>query len=265
MMPGARKSRYEIPAGRDRVDAMNVSPKITQPQGGLDRARVELGAVVAELLQLDPGRTCATRLGSRRRSAGLVERAQPSDGRCGECGGCHAGLLLLRRRRACRRCGGGTRPRASRPVPSAAFSSSGVPVARIVPAVHERDPVAQRVRLLHVVGGHAARSSRTARAARAMVSQRSAAGDRVEADRRLVQHQQARPVDERLGELEPPDHAARVRPAEPVGAVAEPHRVERRRRARCWRSRRGTSNSRANSMTFSRPVSVASADSCCGT
>jgi hypothetical protein len=34
---------------------------------------------------------------------------------------------------------------------------------------------------------------------------------------------------------------------------------------RCPRTRRGTSNSRANSSTFSRPVREASADSSCGT
>ena len=90
------------------------------------------------------------------------------------------------------------------------------------------------------------------------------AAERVEADRRLVEDEQAGPVDEGLRQLQPTDHAAGVRLREAVGGVGEPHRVEHLvdPGPRC---RLGRSNNRANSPTFSRPVRPASAESCWGT
>ena len=89
------------------------------------------------------------------------------------------------------------------------------------------------------------------------------AGDRVEPDRRLVEDQQPRRADQGLRELEPADHAAGVGLGEPVGGVGEAD-ASSTSPTRAARSRRGTSKRRANSATFSRPVSAASADSCCG-
>ena len=110
--------------------------------------------------------------------------------------------------------------------PIAALSSAGEPIARIVPAVHERDPLAQAVGLVHVVGreqdGHAALLAQLGDEV-----PHGAAGDRVEADRRLVEDQQPRAVDERLRELQPPDHAARVRRDHAVGVLEHPGRLER--------------------------------------
>ena len=92
-----------------------------------------------------------------------------------------------------------------------------------------------------------------------------AAGDRVEADRRLVEDQQARAVHQRLRELQPPDHAAGVRRDQAVGVLEHAGRGQRPLDPLARARARGTSNSRANSVTFSRPVSAASAESCCGT
>src|SRR6478672_2098304 len=77
------------------------------------------------------------------------------------------------------------------------------------PAVHEGDAVAQRVRLLHVVGreqhGHAVVSLHLRHPQPDAV-----AGDGVEAHRRLVQDEQCWAVDQGLGELQTPHHAAGV-------------------------------------------------------
>ena len=83
---------------------------------------------------------------------------------------------------------------------------------------------------------------------------RRLAGDGVEADGRLVEHQQARPVHQRLRQLEPADHAARVRRRQAIG---------RHRRAPCAAPRRcarvafalGHVEEPGEQPTFSQPVS----------
>src|SRR5215472_4048416 len=76
--------------------------------------------------------------------------------------------------------------------------------------VHERDPVAVQVGLIHVVGGH--EDGRLARLPEPGDELPDVSpGDRVQPHRRLVKHQQPWRVDQRLGQLEPPDHAAGVR------------------------------------------------------
>ena len=91
------------------------------------------------------------------------------------------------------------------------------------------------------------------------------AGDRVEADRRLVEHEQRRPVDERLGELEAAHHPARVRPREPVGRVGQAHRGERLVDALAHARAAGRRTGGRTTTRSARPVSAASIESCCGT
>ena len=73
--------------------------------------------------------------------------------------------------------------------PSASLSSSGEPSARMRAQVHQRDPVAQRVGLLHVVRGEQHRHpGGVAQLLDALPD--AVAGDRVEADRGLVEDEQ---------------------------------------------------------------------------
>ena len=91
------------------------------------------------------------------------------------------------------------------------------------------------------------------------------AGHGVEADRRLVEHEQRGAVDEGLRQLEAAHHAAGVGRGEPVLVAAEVDHLEHLVDSRARRSRRGTSKSRANHSTFWRPVRAPSIDSCWGT
>lgn len=131
-------------------------------------------------------------------------------------------------------------------------------------AVHQRDPVAVPVGLVHGVRGHQdGHAGGLAHGGDVVPDTRS--GDRVECDRRLVQDQQPRGADQRLGEFAPPDHA----PPEQVPASRSAASV-RPTAPRVWatraaRSRRDTPKTRANRETFSRPVRPESADSCWGT
>ena len=105
--------------GRDRVQVGERLAEDQQPERGLDGARVELLAVVAELLQLDQAQRghAAARPppGARRRPSQDVAGASQGGWRCAEFGeraACHLPL------RACLRCGGGRRPRARRRRPA---------------------------------------------------------------------------------------------------------------------------------------------------
>ena len=93
------------------------------------------------------------------------------------------------------------------------------------PEVHQGDAVAEQLGLLHVVGrqqdGHARRLLQLLHPLPHAVARH-----RIEAHRRLVEHEHARPVDERLRELEPAHHAARVGAREAVGDLFEAHHVE---------------------------------------
>ena len=91
--------------------------------------------------------------------------------------------------------------------------------------VHQGDLVGEALGLLDVVGRHQDR-----RAARAqVVDQRPELGAdlRVEADRRLVEQDQLRLVDEAAGEQEAPAHAAGELVDGVVAAVVQPREVER--------------------------------------
>ena len=125
---------------------------------------------------------------------------------------------VLQRRQPVRRRGG---PRRSAP-PEFVGGAEGADAA----AVHQGDPVAVLVGLVHVVGGHQDGHA-GGRAYGVDVLPHAGAGDRVEADGRLVEDQQAGRADQRLGEFEPADHAAGVGAGQPVGGVGEVHRVQR--------------------------------------
>src|SRR3954469_8164092 len=93
-------------------------------------------------------------------------------------------------------------------------------------AMHERDPLAELVGLVHVVRREQDRHAALLAQPGDEVPHR-AARDRVEADRRLVEDQHARPVDERLRQLEPADHAGGVRRHEAGGGLEHAGRLER--------------------------------------
>ncbi len=89
--------------------------------------------------------------------------------------------------------------------------------------MHERNPVTQDVRFLHIMGGeqdcHRVLGPQTLD-----VFPHAVAGDRVQPDGRLVEDQQARCVDQRLSQLETTHHPARVGSRHPVGDLGQPHR-----------------------------------------
>ena len=94
----------------------------------------------------------------------------------------------------------------TRSVPTCALSASGVSSATISPLVHDRDAVAE-LGLVHVVRGHEDRDL-LALLQLADVAPDRAARLRVEADRRLVEEQHARRVQQPARDLQPPAHAA---------------------------------------------------------
>ena len=82
------------------------------------------------------------------------------------------------------------------------------------------DPVGEHVGLLQVLRGQEDGHALLPRQARDLLPERAAAL-RVEARRRLVEEEDARPVDEREREVEPALHPARVRPHLAVGGLGE--------------------------------------------
>ncbi len=92
--------------------------------------------------------------------------------------------------------------------------------------MEQRDTVAEELGLLHVVGSEEHRHpGRLPQILDALPH--AVAGDGVEPDGRLVEHEQLGTVDERLGQLEPADHAAGVGAGEPVGRLGQPHHLKR--------------------------------------
>ena len=88
-------------------------------------------------------------------------------------------------------------------------------------AVHDHEPVAQLLGLVHVVGGEHQRDALTLELVEALPQQ--VARLRVEPGGRLVEQQQLGLVDQRAGDREPALHAARERVdavVAPVGAAA---------------------------------------------
>ena len=104
--------------------------------------------------------------------------------------------------------------------------------------VDDPDAVGEHVRLLEVLRRQEDGDAVLAREPRDLVPERRAAL-RVEAGRRLVEEEDARPVDEREREVEPPLHAARVAAHLAVGRLRRARRGRAARSARALRSARG--------------------------
>ena len=93
--------------------------------------------------------------------------------------------------------------------------------------VDDRDAVAHVLRLLEVVGAQDDRHA-VALSQRADDLPEVAAGDRVEAERRLVEEHHLRVGEQGAGDLQPPAHAAAVGPHDVVGAIGQPDGGEQR-------------------------------------
>ena len=92
-------------------------------------------------------------------------------------------------------------------------------------AMHDRDSVAQALRLVEVVGRQENRRV-AARSQAADHVQQLGADAGVEADCRLVEKEHAGARDERSGDLQPPALAAAVAPDGPVDQLSEVEQVE---------------------------------------
>jgi hypothetical protein len=91
--------------------------------------------------------------------------------------------------------------------------------------VDDPDAVGEHVGLLEVLRGEEDRDAVVAGQPRDLVPQ-GAAALHVEAGGRLVEEEDARVVDERQREVEPPPHAARVAADAPAGGLGEAHARE---------------------------------------
>src|SRR6476659_4050186 len=92
--------------------------------------------------------------------------------------------------------------------------------------VHQRHPIAQRIGLLHVVSGEQYRHPELVLHA-PHLSPDTIARNGIQTDRRLVENQQRRSVDQRLRQLEAADHAAGVGACQPLGDVKQLHCMQR--------------------------------------
>src|SRR5450756_1470301 len=111
------------------------------------------------------------------------------------------------------------------PLPLRGLQLIGSPDGSQPPEVHQSDPVAQRVRFLHVVGRQEHRRA-VALLHVAHPGPHAVASHRVQSHRRLVEHEHRRPVDQGLGELQAAHHATgagrRQAPGD-VGPVSYTH------------------------------------------
>ena len=111
------------------------------------------------------------------------------------------------------------------------------------PAVHDHQPVAELLGLVHVVRGEHQRDALLLEPEQPLPHE--VAGLRVEAGGRLVEQQQLGLVDQRPGDGEPSLHAAGERIDLAVGPVGELHEVEQLGGARPGPPARGCRSSRA--------------------
>ena len=116
------------------------------------------------------------------------------------------------------------------------------------PVIDDRDAIAQRLDLLHVVGRVEHRHAVGAERAHGLED--VVAALRIDADGRLVEDQQLGAVEQAGGEVEPPLHAARVVLDQIARALAQPDDVERpadplgeQRAARARTARRSSAGS----------------------
>ncbi len=192
----------------------------------MHRPREQLGAVVTDLLQLDETERCdAAREAGPDRKVG--DRFSRRGAPCCGCDGSHAGLLSRRSVVVEGLPGEVAEDVLERRLgPERRLQLGGRAHGADRPEVHQRDAVAEDLGLLHVVrreqDGHAGQLAELLDSPPDAV-----AGDRVEPDRRLVEHEQGGAVDQGLCQLEPADHAARIGAGQPVGRLAEPHHLER--------------------------------------
>src|SRR6202042_1669641 len=192
---------------------VNVSPKISSQSAGWI-ARVYSSVRSWRILRSSTQHSVTMRLASRRSTAGGVSAGSPSAGLAETAGGTpgaanvtDASLLGV----VVERAAGVVAEYVVQRGPGAehglehARGAGGPDRAR----VHERDPVAVGVGLVHVVGGHQHGDRRgLAQAVNEIPDIR--AGDRVQPDGRLVEDQQAGRADQLLRQLQPPDHAAGI-------------------------------------------------------
>ena len=129
--------------------------------------------------------------------------------------------------------------------------------------VHDHQPVAQLLGLVHVVRGEAERHAPSLEPVQPVPEQ--VAGLRVQAGRRLVQEQQVRLVDQRPGDHQAPLHPARERLDTILGPLGQLHEIEQLDRpAPRLLPRPGRSSGRRSSR-FSSTLSSSSSVSACGT
>ena len=117
------------------------------------------------------------------------------------------------------------RPRVTTSPEISRLSSSGRALGDDLAAVHDGDPVAERVRLLQVVRGEEHRHALVAQPAHLVPHVR--AGLRVQAGGRLVQEDDLRLVDDAERDVHPAALAAGVRLALAVGVLGELERLQR--------------------------------------
>src|SRR5205807_8396914 len=94
------------------------------------------------------------------------------------------------------------------------------------PVIEDSDAVAQALRLLHVVGGVEDREALGAESLDVVEDGRSALG--VDADGRLIEHEQPGPVEEPGGDVQPTLHTARVLLHSVVSPVSQAAELETR-------------------------------------
>ena len=121
--------------------------------------------------------------------------------------------------------------------------------------VHDRQPVAVALGLLHQVRGHDDRRAGLARAARAGAPTPAARAVGSNPTVGSSRNSTRGSVEQRGGDLQPPQHAARERARQPVEHRLELHRLDRRGDARA-RSRRGHAGDAARRSRGSRARSA---------
>src|SRR5579862_1566337 len=199
MIPGARKSRYDLPPVGIAWRRLNVSPKTTSHSTGCT-ARVNSSVRSWLSFCSSTRQNVPTRLGNRRQMLGGATSATSANTLRGPASSSdltQASLRSVADERLARVAAEDVLQRRVRADRRLQLVRS--PAGANLPEMHQRDPVAQRVGLLHVVRRHEHRHPEGV--AHLLDSLPDAiAGNGVEADRRLVEHEDGGAVDERLSE-----------------------------------------------------------------
>ena len=253
----------EVPDLRRVIELTDTSSACLLLLGALERA-ARLGqehVVEARRVQLQVRRRAAPRRRAlaRRRRVRTRRLASRTATPCGEA--CVSSPNCASTSATRSRCSwsAGTTSTVGRPID--AFSSAGVPSATILPVVDDPDAVAEDVRLLEVLRGQEDGDAVLLREPADLLPERVRAL-RVEAGGRLVEEEEARPVDEREREVEAALHAAGVRRAPCGRRRRQADALEQLVAARC-RSSRGTACSAVWRRRCSRPVRIGSSAASC--